>query len=65
MGHVNLAKMIFPAGTRGSALDTLARGPLWEAGLQFSHGTGHGVGCWLNVHEGPLGLRSVIYYSLV
>jgi Xaa-Pro aminopeptidase len=43
----------FPAGTTGSALDALARVPLWAAGLDFDHGTGHGVGSYLGVHEGP------------
>jgi len=56
MAHVNLAKAIFPEGTRGPALDTLTRAPLWAHGLQFNHGTGHGIGCWLNVHEPPVGL---------
>jgi len=56
MGHVNLAKMVFPEGTRGPALDTMSRAPLWARGLQFNHGTGHGIGCWLNVHEPPVGL---------
>ena len=56
MGHINLAKLRFPEGTRGPALDVLTRQPLWEAGLQFNHGTGHGIGCWLNVHEPPTGL---------
>jgi len=55
-GHVNLAKMMFPEGTRGPALDTMTRAPLWARGLQFNHGTGHGIGCWLNVHEPPVGL---------
>ena len=48
-----LARVRFPAGTTGSALDTLARVPLWAAGLDFDHGTGHGVGSYLGVHEGP------------
>lgn len=52
-GHIALATARFPAGTCGSALDTLARRPLWEAGLDFDHGTGHGVGSYLSVHEGP------------
>merc|ERR1711970_1314604 len=55
-GHVNLIQAVFPEGTRGPALDVLARSPLWEAGLDFKHGTGHGIGCWLNVHEPPVGL---------
>ncbi len=52
-GHVALARIRFPAGTSGSALDVLARAPLWMAGLDFDHGTGHGVGSYLGVHEGP------------
>ena len=52
-GHLALARVRFPAGTTGSALDALARLPLWSAGLDFDHGTGHGVGSYLGVHEGP------------
>ncbi|MCC9620261.1 aminopeptidase P family protein [Thalassospira sp. MA62] len=52
-GHIALARAIFPVGTTGSQLDTLAREPLWEVGLDFDHGTGHGVGSYLGVHEGP------------
>ena len=52
-GHIALARVRFPAGTTGSALDILARGPLWMAGFDFDHGTGHGVGSYLGVHEGP------------
>lgn len=52
-GHVALACAVFPAGTRGGQLDTLARQYLWEAGLDYAHGTGHGVGSFLSVHEGP------------
>jgi len=52
-GHLALARVRFPAGTTGSALDALARVPLWSAGLDFDHGTGHGVGSYLGVHEGP------------
>jgi Xaa-Pro aminopeptidase len=52
-GHVALATARFPRGTTGSQLDALARRPLWEAGLDFDHGTGHGVGSYLSVHEGP------------
>jgi Xaa-Pro aminopeptidase len=57
-GHIALARIIFPQGTAGSALDVLARAALWEAGLDFGHGTGHGVGCYLCVHEGPQGISS-------
>jgi len=52
-GHVALATARFPRGTRGYQLDTLARGPMWQEGINFGHGTGHGVGFRLNVHEGP------------
>ncbi len=52
-GHINLAMARFPAGITGHQLDSLARAPLWEQGLDFQHGTGHGVGVFLNVHEGP------------
>jgi Xaa-Pro aminopeptidase len=52
-GHIALARVRFPAGISGSALDALARTPLWAAGLDFDHGTGHGVGSYLGVHEGP------------
>jgi Xaa-Pro aminopeptidase len=52
-GHVALARALFPAGTRGGQLDVLARQYLWEAGLDYAHGTGHGVGSYLSVHEGP------------
>jgi Xaa-Pro aminopeptidase len=52
-GHIALARAVFPVGTRGSQLDTLARQFLWEVGLDYAHGTGHGVGSFLAVHEGP------------
>jgi len=52
-GHIALAIVRFPAGTTGSNLDALARMPLWAAGLDYDHGTGHGVGVFLGVHEGP------------
>lgn len=52
-GHIALARAVFPDGTPSPMLDTLARMPLWQAGLDYSHGTGHGVGYFLNVHEGP------------
>jgi Xaa-Pro aminopeptidase len=52
-GHIALATVRFPKGTTGSQLDALARAPLWEAGLDYDHGTGHGVGSYLSVHEGP------------
>ncbi|MFS0848512.1 aminopeptidase P family protein [Novosphingobium panipatense] len=52
-GHIALATAVFPAGTIGSQLDILARAALWQAGLDYAHGTGHGVGSFLSVHEGP------------
>jgi len=52
-GHLALARVRFPAGTSGSALDALARAALWAHGLDYDHGTGHGVGSYLGVHEGP------------
>jgi Xaa-Pro aminopeptidase len=52
-GHIALATARFPEGTTGSQLDILARKPLWAEGLDYDHGTGHGVGCFLAVHEGP------------
>ena len=52
-GHIALATATFPTGTTGSQLDILARLPLWQAGLDYDHGTGHGVGAYLSVHEGP------------
>ena len=52
-GHIALSRAIFPAGTRGVQLDALARQHLWAVGLDYNHGTGHGVGSYLSVHEGP------------
>ena len=52
-GHIALDAAVFPEGTHGLSLDTLARAPLWRMGLNYRHGTGHGVGAALNVHEGP------------
>jgi len=52
-GHVAIATAVFPEGTSGAQLDPLARTALWQAGLDFDHGTGHGVGSYLSVHEGP------------
>jgi Xaa-Pro aminopeptidase len=52
-GHIAVATARFPKGTRGIDLDPFARRPLWEAGLDYDHGTGHGVGSYLSVHEGP------------
>ena len=58
-GHIALATCRFPEGTMGSQLDTLARNALWQAGLDYDHGTGHGVGSYLNVHEGPQRISKV------
>ena len=52
-GHIAIATAVFPEGTSGAQLDPLARTALWQAGLDFDHGTGHGVGSYLSVHEGP------------
>lgn len=52
-GHIALSRAVFPTGTRGAQLDVLARQYLWEAGVDYAHGTGHGVGSYLAVHEGP------------
>jgi Xaa-Pro aminopeptidase len=52
-GHIAIATASFPDGTAGSQLDAMARQYLWQAGLDYDHGTGHGVGCFLGVHEGP------------
>ena len=58
-GHIDLAMAVFPAGTTGSQLDALARRPLWAEGLDYDHGTGHGVGSYLSVHEGPQRISKV------
>uniref|UniRef100_A0A8C5HEI7 Xaa-Pro aminopeptidase 1 n=1 Tax=Gouania willdenowi TaxID=441366 RepID=A0A8C5HEI7_GOUWI len=55
-GHIAVSAAIFPNGTKGHLLDSFARAALWESGLDYLHGTGHGVGCFLNVHEGPCGI---------
>jgi Xaa-Pro aminopeptidase len=52
-GHIAIARAVFPTGTSGAQIDGFARRPLWEAGLDFDHGTGHGIGSYLSVHEGP------------
>ncbi len=56
-GHIALAQVVYPVGTRGAQLDALARVNLWKEGLSYLHGTGHGVGHFLNVHEGPQSIR--------
>ena len=58
-GHIALATARFPEGTSGSQLDVLARAALWQRGLDYDHGTGHGVGSYLNVHEGPQRISKV------
>ncbi len=57
-GHIALASAVFPPGTVGPTLDAFARQFLWYAGQDYAHGTGHGVGAFLNVHEGPIGISS-------
>ena len=56
-GHIDLAMAVFPEHTRGSQLDILARQPIWQRRMNYLHGTGHGVGSFLNVHEGPNSIR--------
>ena len=58
-GHLRAARQIFPRGTPGASIDTLTRSPLWSERLNYSHGTGHGVGAFLNVHEGPFGIADL------
>jgi Xaa-Pro aminopeptidase len=58
-GHIRLATCRFPSGTAGNQLDTIARKSLWDIGLNYGHGTGHGIGAYLNVHEGP---QAISYY---
>jgi len=55
-GHIGLGSARFPVGTCGLVLDAFARGPLWQKGLDYGHGTGHGIGAYMNVHEGPFGI---------
>ncbi|XP_012873055.1 PREDICTED: xaa-Pro aminopeptidase 1 [Dipodomys ordii] len=55
-GHIAVSAAIFPTGTKGHLLDSFARSALWDSGLDYLHGTGHGVGSFLNVHEGPCGI---------
>lgn len=54
--HIALNSAVFPAGTEASSIDAIARAPLWANGKDYAHGTGHGVGCFLNVHEGPFSI---------
>ena len=60
-GHIALATAVFPDGTLGGQIDAFARRPLWEAGLDYPHGTGHGIGAYLSVHEGPQRIASPNY----
>jgi Xaa-Pro aminopeptidase len=60
-GHIAIARSVFPEGTRGSQLDSFARQFLWQAGLDYAHGTGHGVGSFLSVHEGPQRISAANY----
>ncbi len=58
-GHIDLSTTVFPEGTKGAQLDALAKKPLWDAGLTYGHGTGHGIGSYLCVHEGPQAISAV------
>ncbi|KAH8116027.1 Creatinase/aminopeptidase [Phellopilus nigrolimitatus] len=62
-GHIAIDTLVFPNGTTGFAIDPIARLPLWQDGLDYRHGTGHGVGHFLNVHEGPHGIGQRIAYN--
>lgn len=62
-GHIAIDVAVFPKGTTGYLLDVLARRALWEEGLDYRHGTGHGVGSYLNVHEGPAGIGTRIVFN--
>jgi Xaa-Pro aminopeptidase len=55
-GHIAIATLVFPRGVGGAHIDAFARRALWQVGLDYDHGTGHGVGSYLSVHEGPVGL---------
>ncbi len=57
-GHIAIDRLVFPEGTAGNVVEALARAPLWSEGMNYLHGTGHGVGEYLSVHEGPQGLGS-------
>ncbi|CEP17829.1 hypothetical protein [Parasitella parasitica] len=63
--HIAVDQAVFPQGTTGYQLDAIARLPLWKEGLNFRHGVGHGVGAYLNVHEGPHGIGSRASYNTV
>lgn len=57
-GHIALATAVFPEGTKGCSLDAITRKPLWDKGINYGHGTGHGIGYFLSVHEGPMSIRA-------
>jgi Xaa-Pro aminopeptidase len=63
-GHIAIARALFPKGTTGAQIDALARLPLWQAGVDFDHGTGHGVGAYLSVHEGPQRISKIGHVPL-
>jgi Xaa-Pro aminopeptidase len=56
--HIALATAVFPVGTKGYSLDSITRKPLWDMAINYGHGTGHGIGCFLSVHEGPMSIRA-------
>lgn len=58
--NLHLARAVFPHGIAGYNLDVLARTPVWERGINYNHGTGHGVGYLMNIHEGPAGFRCTV-----
>ncbi len=64
-GHIAIARLTFPDGTTGAQLDSFARQYLWQAGLDFDHGTGHGVGSYLSVHEGPARIAKLGHSALM
>lgn len=64
IAHINCARQRFPKGTTGVQLDAITRAALWQEGLDYGHGTGHGVGAFLNVHEGPNGISKLVTYPL-
>jgi Xaa-Pro aminopeptidase len=64
-GHIAIATAVFPEGVAGVRLDTLARASLWQAGLDFDHGTGHGVGSYLSVHEGPVSISPYLRPAVI
>jgi Xaa-Pro aminopeptidase len=63
-GHIAIATAVFPKGISGARIDAFARRPLWEAGLDFDHGTGHGIGAYLSVHEGPHRISALGHVAL-